>query len=262
IIINTQDTMTSHTKSIALNSFVIERREDTKVLGLSSRSETSTRETRSVYLSLLSDTKEISPVLARWFYTTGDIFLPYKEGQLLPSDVPDKGFIYAAAMENNVDPLYLAAVIRIESKFNANAISRAGARGHMQLMPATHRMLGGNSIRIHNPYDNIMCGARLIRILLNKYKDLRLATAAYNSGWGAVDQYNGIPPYEETTNYVFLVSGIYQGLKSGLTLGEASSSVGLGRKIRVTYASRGIRDGLFLQPDVDRVLSRRDNFGL
>ena len=106
-----------------------------------------------------------------------------------------------AAEKYGVDVDLLKAIGKAESGFNASAVSSAGAIGVMQLMPATAKSLG-----VTNPYDarqNIMGGAKYISQLLDKYDgNTRLALAAYNAGSGNVDKYGGIPPFEETQNYV------------------------------------------------------------
>jgi soluble lytic murein transglycosylase-like protein len=96
---------------------------------------------------------------------------------------------------------FIRAVMRVESDFNPSVVSRAGAMGLMQLMPKTARSMG-----VSNPFDprqNIHGGARFLRILANRFRgDLVLTVAAYNAGQGAVEKYNGIPPYKETQRYV------------------------------------------------------------
>jgi membrane-bound lytic murein transglycosylase B len=118
--------------------------------------------------------------------------------------------IFAEAAETyGVDEKLLKSVAKVESNFNASAVSSAGAVGIMQLMPATAAELG-----VSDSYDareNIFGGAKYLSQLLSKYDgDTSLALAAYNAGSARVDQYGGIPPYTETQNYVTKVLGYYQ----------------------------------------------------
>lgn len=123
-----------------------------------------------------------------------------------------------AAQKHNVDPNLVRAVVKVESNFNAQAVSRAGAMGLMQLMPATARTLN-----VSNPFDpkqNVDAGVRHLKGLLDSYNgDVRLSLAAYNAGQGAVARNNGIPPYAETQNYVKRITELYgKGLAPGARL--------------------------------------------
>jgi len=117
--------------------------------------------------------------------------------------------ILKAAQRYSVDFNLVKAVIKAESNFNPKAVSRAGARGLMQLMPETASILQVNDS--FHPEENIDGGVRYLRYLLNLYNDnLKLALAAYNAGEKAVFKYRGIPPYQETQTYVQRVLGYYQ----------------------------------------------------
>ncbi len=114
-----------------------------------------------------------------------------------------------AANEYNVPVELLKAIGKAESDFNPNAISRCGAQGVMQLMPATAKSLGVTDS--FNAEQNIMGGAKYIAGLLKRYEgNTKLALAAYNAGSGNVKKYGGIPPFEETQNYVKKVVNFMQ----------------------------------------------------
>lgn len=125
------------------------------------------------------------------------------------------GIIQEAAAKYNLDPALLKAVIKKESHFNPRAGSGKGARGLMQLMPATFRAMGGRNAL--DPRQNIFAGAKYLSQMLKDHNgDVRLALAAYNAGPGNVRKYGGIPPFRETRNYVSVITADYQAsLQSG-----------------------------------------------
>ena len=108
------------------------------------------------------------------------------------------------AAEHSLSPQLIHSVIKVESNYNARAVSSKGALGLMQLIPATARRFGVSDA--FNPVENIQGGARYLRYLLDLYNgDYPLALAAYNAGEGAVARYGGVPPFAETQNYLILV---------------------------------------------------------
>jgi hypothetical protein len=129
----------------------------------------------------------------------------------LSSPSPYSSQILAAAKEHKVDPALIAAVIRAESNGVSTAVSRKGARGLMQLMPATARRLGVRSP--FDPKENIRGGTAYLAELASRYGDTRadLVLAAYNAGERAVDEHKGVPPYRETREYVRKVLAFWAG---------------------------------------------------
>jgi soluble lytic murein transglycosylase-like protein len=118
--------------------------------------------------------------------------------------------IAMAAARHNVDPNLVRAVVKVESNFNSNAVSRKGAMGLMQLMPSTAKQL-----KVQNPFDpdqNVDAGVRHLKQLLENYGgDVSLTLAAYNAGSGAVARSAGVPHFAETQNYVRRITNLYYG---------------------------------------------------
>ncbi len=123
-------------------------------------------------------------------------------------------FIREAARLYQLPEPFVRAVVRVESDFNPNVVSNAGAMGLMQLMPGTARSMG-----VRDPFDprqNILGGTRYLRVLANSFNgDLVLTVAAYNAGGGAVTRYRGVPPYAETRRYVQRVLRHYYAYRAG-----------------------------------------------
>jgi hypothetical protein len=127
--------------------------------------------------------------------------------ETIPADIPMSGdcdldwIIFRAGEKAGVDPRFIHAVIKQESKYDPHAVSYVGAQGLMQMMPGTAKRFG-----LKNPYDaaaNVEAGTKYLKFLLKRFNgDVSLALAGYNAGEGSVDKYKGVPPYSETQNYV------------------------------------------------------------
>lgn len=139
-----------------------------------------------------------------------------------------------AASRHNVDPNLVRALVKVESNFNPNAVSRKGAMGLMQLMPQTARQM-----KLTNPFDpqqNIDAGVRHLKQLLENYGgDVRLSLAAYNAGSGAVARSGGIPRFAETQKYVRRITNLYSG-----GLGTPYFTGASREPVRVQRDSRGV----------------------
>ena len=132
----------------------------------------------------------------------------------IPADIPTSGsadldrIIFEAGQKQGVDPRLLHAVIWQESKYKIEARSHAGAQGLMQLIPDTAKRFGCDDP--HDPEKNIKAGTKYLSWLLKRFSgNVELALAGYNAGEGAVDKYDGVPPYNETRNYVKIISKRY-----------------------------------------------------
>ena len=138
-------------------------------------------------------------VLPSKLEATSSSTMGYNSGSITKAQI--QGIVSRVAKKYEVDERLINAVIKQESGFNPKATSHCGAMGLMQLMPATAKGLGVKDA--YNPLQNIEGGVKYLSNLLKKYNgNTVLALAAYNAGSGAVDKYNGVPPYKETQNYV------------------------------------------------------------
>jgi soluble lytic murein transglycosylase-like protein len=132
----------------------------------------------------------------------------------IPADIPTSGdpvldrIIFEVGEKQGVDPRFIHAVIWQESKYDTHARSHAGAQGLMQLIPATAKRFGCE--HPEDPEENITAGTKYLGWLLKRFSgNVELALAGYNAGEGAVDKYDGVPPYNETQNYVKIISQRY-----------------------------------------------------
>lgn len=134
-----------------------------------------------------------------------------------------------------VDATLVRAVIQVESDFNPNCVSNKGARGLMQLMPATARRFGVTNI--HDPEQNIHGGVRYLSYLTKLFNDdLPRVLAGYNAGENAVLRYGGIPPYDETSTYVVRAMTVYHGRPYGSGAVTFSGGRG-GKKLKGGFGS-------------------------
>jgi soluble lytic murein transglycosylase-like protein len=118
--------------------------------------------------------------------------------------------IYDIAIRHSINPHLVAALIHVESAFNARAVSPAGARGLMQLLPETARRFGLSKKKdLFDPKKNLEAGVRYLQWLANRFGgDAEKILAAYNAGEGAVERFGGVPPYQETQSYVQKIFGL------------------------------------------------------
>ena len=134
------------------------------------------------------------------------VTMPRVEGEMTGGAAPVdyRALASQIAVEEDLDPDLFGALVNQESGYNPKAISKAGAIGLTQLMPATAKGLG---VDPHDPIQNLRDGARYLKTQLNEFKDPALALAAYNAGPGAVKKAGGIPNFRETQNYVKNIMG-------------------------------------------------------
>lgn len=141
--------------------------------------------------------------------------------------------ITETAAEFGIDPLLLHAVAHVESRHDAKALSHAGARGVMQVMPATARRFGvGNPEQaLFDAQVNLRASAAYLQQLHQRYgDDLRLTLAAYNAGEGAVASYGGVPPYPETQAYVRNVLAVHRRLRDAFDVSSSGQLIERGSR--------------------------------
>lgn len=146
------------------------------------------------------------------------------------------------AKDNNLEPALIKAVMHVESAFNPRAVSSAGARGLMQLMPATAKRFGVRDS--FHAIENISGGVKYLRWLYDRFNgNLTNVLAGYNAGEGAVDQFNGVPPYKETIDYVRKVKNLHQLYRSDFS-GESANkkTTGVTSKARLGSISNKLNN--------------------
>ena len=172
---------------------------------------------------LVDEVEDVAPVEPEASSATME--LRFADGQGIP-DGAFGGLAWFAAKKHALNPALVAAVVHAESNWNPRAVSRKGACGLMQLMPATGRRFGLRRTDLFDVEKNLDAGARYLAALVERFDgNLDHVLAAYNAGEGAVDRYGGVPPYRETREYIRRIYG-YLGLTSGdvTASGEAAAA--------------------------------------
>jgi len=142
----------------------------------------------------------------------GKILANHSVESLATKGAEFKSYIYEASSRYNLDDALIEAIIQVESDFNPEAVSRAGAAGLMQLMPETAKIY--NVYNRFDPKQNILAGTKHLKGLMDRYDSrVHIALAAYNAGASAVDKYNGIPPFPETRRYIEKVQSALDDIK-------------------------------------------------
>lgn len=132
---------------------------------------------------------------------TSDVLF-FRASDTVP-ETPYGELIFETARRHEVGPALVAAMVRAESAFDPRAVSIKGARGLLQLMPATARRFGVTEEHLFDPAKNLNAGVRYVKWLTERFDgDLPLVLAGYNAGEANVDRYEGVPPFRETRNYI------------------------------------------------------------
>jgi len=143
-----------------------------------------------------------SPITGKFFprRAVEPVTIETTKEQFFNNEVPYGAIIYREARRNRLSPELVAAVVQAESDFRPRLVSNKSAQGLMQIVPETSRILG-----CENPFDpaaNIAAGSKYLRQLLDRFGDQPTALAAYNAGEGNIERFGGIPPFDETRDYV------------------------------------------------------------
>ena len=129
-----------------------------------------------------------------------ELTLDVAKERFFSTEVPYGSIIYRESVRNHLSPELVAAVVESESDFRVHLVSGKNARGLMQIIPETGRLLGCE--HPFDPTENITAGTKYLRYLLDRFGDQSVALAAYNAGEGSIERFGGIPPFAETQNYV------------------------------------------------------------
>jgi hypothetical protein len=158
----------------------------------------------SMQLSLLQVDRVIEDEIVSDIKTAGDPRLEsvLKDFDTIP-DTPYGEMIYQAGLRHSVSPRLVAAVVKVESDYRADAVSPKGAAGLLQLMPATGSRFGLTMDQLLDPGLNLDAGVRYLKWLTNHFSgELPLILAGYNAGEASVKRFSGVPPYRETREYI------------------------------------------------------------
>jgi len=160
--------------------------------------------------------------------------------RLPPAFAELSSLIRETANRYGLEPEFVMALVKVESNFNPYAISDKGARGLMQLIPATARLYGLRDY--YDPAANLDAGMRHLRMLFERHNhDIDLVLAAYNAGSGAVEQFGGIPPYEETIRFVRDVKKAYRRFSGREALASTIATFSAGANRIATFSDRAGR---------------------